>query len=301
MFFKLINLFKKLYELDVILDYIRQSLGRIESRQLIHSTNSFPIDYEFKVYSQSGEDGIIQYLVSQVDIQNTTFIEFGVENYIEANTRFLALNNYWSGLIIDGNPENIEFIKRDPIYWRCNIKAECSFITKDNINDIFARNGMNGEIGLLSIDIDGNDYWVWKAINDKINPAIIVAEYNSFFGAERKVTVPYDPNFIRTNAHYTKIYYGASIAALTTLAQERGYKLVASNKSGNNIFFVREDLMGNLKEMTIKDAYKEINFREVHDEHSNLIYSSFQEAKALIGGLKVYDIDRDEEVLINTL
>jgi hypothetical protein len=297
---KAIRFLRNIQALNSKLDEIQQSLGRVESRQLNPVDRENISAYEFKVFSQSGEDGIIQHLVNSINIKNKTFIEFGVENYLESNTRFLALNNYWSGLVIDGDPENIAFIKRDPIYWRCNIKAECSFITKENINDIFERNGMSGEIGLLSVDIDGNDYWVWKAIKN-INPCIVVAEYNSFFGAERKVTVPYDPSFVRTNAHHSKIYYGASIAALNLVAQERGYKLVATNKAGNNVFFVRADLMGNLKEMSVQEAYRKINFREAHNEQGQLIYSSFQEAKALIANLRVHDVDLGSDVLIKSL
>jgi hypothetical protein len=297
---KAINFLKGVQSLSVRIDDIQQAIGRIELRQLRPLDEIGPNDFEFKVYSQSGEDGIIQFLLSQVDVKDKRFIEFGVENYLESNTRFLALNNYWSGLVIDGSYENISFIKSDPIYWRCNIKADCEFITKENINDIFSRNGMTGEIGLLSIDIDGNDYWVWKAINN-VNPSIIVAEYNSFFGCERQVTIPYNPSFVRSTAHYSNIYYGASISALTSLANERGYKLVASNKSGNNIFFVREDLMGTLRELSIGSAYREINFREAHDQRGNLMYTSFSEAKALIGGMKVYDIELDEEVFVSTL
>jgi hypothetical protein len=297
---KAINFLRNIQQIDVKLNYIQQSLGRIENRQLFKTLNDNPNNYEFKVYSQSGEDGIIQYLINRIEINSKIFIEFGVENYTESNTRFLAINNYWSGLVIDGDAANIEFIKRDPIYWRCNIKAECSFITKDNINDIFIRNGITDEIGLLSIDIDGNDYWIWEAINC-VNPAIIIAEYNSFFGYEREVTVPYNPTFVRSTAHYSKIYYGASIAALTNLANKKGYCLVASNQSGNNLFFVRKDLMHNFKELTIKEAYRPINFRESHNIQGGLTYSDFKTAKKLIDDLVVYDIQKNEEVTIKSL
>lgn len=297
---KVKNFLKSLQALTGKIDDIQQSLGRIEARQLIPSVNQDPANYEFKVFSQSGEDGIIQYLISKVNIHNKKFIEFGVENYLESNTRFLALNNYWSGLVIDGDRENIDFIKRDPIYWRCNIKAECSFITKDNINDIFIKNGITGEIGLLSVDIDGNDYWVWEAINS-VNPAIIVAEYNSFFGSEKQITIPYDPDFVRSEAHFSKIYYGASIAALTGLANKRGYKLVAGNRSGNNVFYVREDLMNGLKEITNIQAYRPINFREAHNIKGELIYTTFDKAKELIYDLKVYDIQKNQEITVKSL
>src|SRR5215217_8673163 len=89
-------------------------------------------EVEFQVFSQRGEDGIIQYIINQLDIPNKIFIEFGVENYTESNTRFLLINNNWSGLVIDGSAENIRFIKEDFIYWKYDITAYHSFITKDN-------------------------------------------------------------------------------------------------------------------------------------------------------------------------
>jgi hypothetical protein len=297
---KVVKFLRLLQSYNQRLDIMQQSLGRIESRQLNLVNKEDFENHEFKVYSQSGEDGIIQFLIKSIKLTNKTFIEFGVEDYLESNTRFLAVNDYWAGLIIDGDPLNIDFIKNDPIYWRCNIKAECSFITKDNINEIFQSNGMNGDIGILSVDIDGNDYWVLDAINS-INPAIIIAEYNSFFGSDRQVTIPYNESFVRTSAHYSKIYYGASIAALTTLVNKRGYKLVASNKSGNNIFFVREDLMGDLKEITIKEAYRPINFRELHNKNGNLAYLDFDQAKRAIYDLEVFDLELKKNIKIREL
>lgn len=116
---------------------------------------------EFKVSSQFGEDGIIQYLVHHLGIETKTFIEFEVENYTESNTRFLLMNNNWKGLVIDGSKENIDYIKNDSIYWKYDLTATCAFVDKENINNIFLENNFSGEIVLLSIDIDGNDYWIW--------------------------------------------------------------------------------------------------------------------------------------------
>ena len=198
------SFFRKIYKIEEDLDKIIQAIGRIELKQLV--INKKPInspENEFKVYSQSGEDGIIQSIVRKLNLNREIFVEFGVENYLESNTRFLLLNDYWSGLVIDGSESNINFIKNDPIYWRCNLKASCNFIDASNINDILESNGVFGEIGLLSVDIDGNDYWVFKSIKN-INPKIIVMEYNSFFGSERSVTIPYHKDFIRDKAHYSK-------------------------------------------------------------------------------------------------
>ena len=112
-------------------------------------------------------------------------------------------------------------------------------------------------------------YWVLEAI-DVISPRIIICEYNSHFGSRAKVTTPYDPSFAREAAHFSKIYYGASIAALHALALRKGYSLVASNSAGNNVFFVRNDSLGGLSVVTPQEAYVRAQFREFHDELGRL-------------------------------
>ena len=188
------------------LSSVREALGRIEARQCAALGAADLQANEFQVYSQWGEDGIIQHLLRHVPVARKIFIEFGVQDYTESNTRFLLVNDNWAGLVIDGNADDIAFIRRDDIYWRRNLKAVHAFITRENINALFAEHGVSGEIGLLSVDIDGNDYWVWEAI-DSVSPAIVVTEYNSRFGPERAVTVPYDPAFVREKAHHSGIYY----------------------------------------------------------------------------------------------
>jgi hypothetical protein len=266
---------------------IQEALGRIEQRQ-IANVSGFQ-DSEFRVFSQWGEDGIIQFLLKHVSIERSLFVEFGVENYTESNTRFLLTNNQWSGIVIDGSDENIEYIKRDPIYWATNLKAVSAFITKDNINELITKNGISGDIGILSVDIDGNDYWVWQAI-ESISPRIIICEYNSHFGSEAEVTIPYDPNFVRDSAHFSKIYYGASVSALNSLAQLKGYSLVASNSVGNNIFFVRNDLIGSLPVLSASQAYRRAEFREYHDENGNLTFDDFDTRINNISNLPLHDL-----------
>ncbi len=178
-------------------------------------------DAEFRVFSQWGEDGLIQYLINRIPIENRSFVEFGVGDYTESNTRFLLVHDNWRGLIIDGNAKEMEKLKRDSIYWRHDLTALCEFITRDNINDLIQKR-FRGDIGLLSIDIDGNDYWIWEAI-DSVHPRIIICEYNSVFGAEKAVSVPYNPAFSRTAAHFSNLYFGASLPALCRLAARKGY------------------------------------------------------------------------------
>ena len=292
---RILEAYRRISALPDRMTRIQEALGRIEMRQVANSSDASQA--EFRVFSQWGEDGIIQHLVNRVHIERQIFVEFGVENYVESNTRFLLTNNKWSGLVIDGSAENINYIRHDPIYWASNLKADASFITKENINDLLVRNGISGDIGLLSVDIDGNDYWVWEAINC-ISPRIVVCEYSSQFGSVAEVTTPYDPAFVRDSAHFSKVYYGASISALTSLAASKGYSLVVSNSAGNNIFFVRNDLVGTLKVLTPQEAYRRAQFREFHNELGQLTFDDFETRLRKIGHLPLYDLTNKQLVKI---
>lgn len=249
-------------------------------------------DAEFKVYSQWGDDGIIQYLINNMEIPESSriFVEFGVESYVESNTRFLMVNNNWKGLVLDSSAENIEYIKRDGIYWKYDLTAVRAFITVENINRLISDNGFSGEIGLLHIDIDGNDYWVWKAL-DVVRPALAIIEYNSVFGKNKAITVPYRPDFERTKAHYSNLYFGASLKALCLLAKEKGYRFVGSSSSGNNAFFVRDDKIGQLKELTPEEGYVESRARESRDISGCLTFVSGGDRIKLIEDKEVYDVE----------
>ena len=173
------------------------------------------------------------------------------------------------GLVIDGSKDNIDYIQSDVISWSNTLSSVCRFITAENIDDIIESAGFSGKLGILSIDVDGNDYWIWQAISC-CDPSIVICEYNSHFGCDFSLTTPYDPEFVRDHAHYSKIYYGASIMALYNLAQSRGYSLVAGNNAGNNLFFVRSDLLGDIKPKSPSDVYRESRFREAHDVDGRL-------------------------------
>jgi len=270
---------------------IQESLGRIESRQLQSLDKLELQNNEFQVFSQWGEDGIIQMLLRHIEIPSKIFVEFGVENYTESNTRFLLVNNNWAGLVIDGSPEHISYIKQDSIYWQHNLKAVQAFLDKDNINKIISENGIKGEIGILSIDIDGNDYWVWQAI-DVVNPAIVIIEYNSRFGKDKAVTIPYNPSFVRSDAHYSMLYAGASLKALYNLGKAKGYSFVGCNSVGNNAFFVRQDLKPTaIKELTVAEGYIASQFRESRDEKGNLSYLSWDEGNKILSSLPLVDLE----------
>jgi hypothetical protein len=247
-------------------------------------------DAEFKVFSQFGDDGIIEYLVSTLNIENHRFIEFGVESYMESNTRFLLQNRNWSGLIMDGSEDNISWIRRQDYYWRHDLTAVCAFIDAGNINQLIAENGFAGPIGLLSVDIDGNDYWVWRAIT-AVDPIIVVSEYNSTFGDSQPVTIPYSPDFQRTKAHHSNLYWGSSLAALCSLAKEKGYSFVGCNSAGNNAYFVRNShMVAPLKALTPQEGFVASKFRESRAEDGTLTFASKGQRREIIADMQVFDI-----------
>lgn len=271
------------------LDLLQSAIGRVELRQCSAANSDEIAANEFKVYSQFGEDGIIQWLLRRVPTGARVFVEFGVEDYREANTRFLLVNDRWSGLVMDGSPENVRRIRRDPISWSNTLASECAFIDRDNVNRLIGGHGIQGDIGLLSVDVDGNDYWIWQAI-DVISPRIVICEYNSLFGPSRAVTIPYDPAFVRSRAHYSQVYYGASISALTDLARSKGYSLVGSNRAGNNIFFVRDDVVGTLPVKSAEEAWVLSGFRESLGPDGRLTFLDHHAQRALIAAMPLVDV-----------
>lgn len=248
-------------------------------------------DAEFKVFSQYGEDGILQYLIRETGIgrDEQIFVEFGVQDYLESNTRFLLQGDNWRGLIIDGSTQYMESVRRSDLYWRHDLTAVDAWIDRDNINDLIGGTGFKGDIGILSIDIDGNDYWVWERI-DVVNPVIVVTEWNSVFGPKHAVSIPYDRAFDRATAHYSCLYWGASMRAFEQLADRKGYALVGSNRVGNNIFFVRRDRLGRLKALTTEEAYVVSRFRDSRDAQGNLNFLGGERRYEEIKNLPVVEV-----------
>ena len=277
-----------IHSIESRLERLTFDLGCVQDK--LNASAPFPRGCEFRVFSQAGDDGIIQRLVRGVPITHRIFVEFGVQNYMESNTRFLLMKDNWSGLVMDGSQENIDFIRRDPIYFRQDLKAVCAFIKTSNINRLLQENLPGKNIGLLSIDIDGNDYWIWKAIN-AVEPTVVITEYNAGFGPSRAVTIPYDDNFVRSRAHYSHIYYGASLKALWILAQEKGYDLVCCNSYGNNAYWVRKDLRpATMPALTSEEAYCVRKFREARDPKGRPTYLSLEEEEKILATLPLVEI-----------
>lgn len=222
-------------------------------------------EFEIQGFSQFGEDGLIRYLTDNLDISKNVFVELGVENYEEANTRMLLEYN-WTGLVVEGNKEYCEHILEQEYVYKNSLKCENSFITKENINSLIKKNNIVGQIGLLSIDLDGNDYWIWNEINI-IDPDIVVIEYNSRFG-DNSVTIPYEPLFERGKKLH-KVYYGASLKALIKLGKKKGYSIICTNSNGNNAFFVKNSLLNEkVKASQFEQSFNIKSFKETKDDEN---------------------------------
>jgi len=209
--------------------------------------------------SMEGEDGHLLHIFNEIGVTNRSFLEFGVQDGMESNTANLAFNYGWGGVLIEGNPEDAAAAQRNfAAHPRVTVKH--SFVTKDNIVGLMKETGVNMQADLFSLDIDGNDYWIWDAMAG-FSPRVVVAEYNPVFGPERTVTIPYTQEF-RYGKGFSRLYFGASLAALTKLARRKGYVLVGCADFGPNAFYVRADqLKGHLSEVAARDVYRPIHLK----------------------------------------
>jgi hypothetical protein len=199
---------------------------------------------------------------------------------------------------MDGSADCIQFLEQSNFYWRYDLNAISAFITRDNINALLAQCGFDPDVGILSLDLDGVDYFVLEAITG-FTPRILICEYNSLFGKERAISVPYDPQFHRTAKHHSNLYFGVSLPALAHIAGKRGYSLVGTNSAGNNAFFVRNDLLNErVKARSVEAAFTASKFRESRDQAGNLTYVGGEQRLEVIRGLPVINvITGAEEVL----
>ena len=229
---------------------------RIAERRPLESLH----EAEFKVFSQFGEDGILQYLAREAGIgrDEQVFIEFGVQHYAESNTRFLLLNNNWRGLILDASARNIESVRAEDIYWRHDLTAVAAWIDRDNIDRLILDAGFRGRIGLLSIDIDGNDYWVWDRI-EVVEPVIVVVEWNSVYGPRPAVSIPYDR--VRSRQRTPLAPLLGCLDRAFERRRAKGYALVGSNSAGNNLFSCAASVSGACAPQH-REAYVESRFRD---------------------------------------
>lgn len=225
-------------------DQAVQHALRLHYEDLIARGRPLPAfgDVEMRFYSQNGEDGILQLLLAAVGMDTKKTVEICAGDGTECNSANLIVNHGWTGLLVDGGDEILtkgrDFYENgaDTWYWPPTLRQ--AWITRDTVNDLVTDAGFAGDIDVLTIDLDGVDYWIWQAL-ECVNPRIVVTEYNAAWPPEKAMTVPYRDDFAWEKG---TLYIGASLGALVKLAREKGYRLVGSNRYGFNAFFVRNDL-----------------------------------------------------------
>ncbi len=200
-------------------------------------------DIGFRVFSQNDEDGILLYIFSLIGMQNKKCIEIASGTPYGANTTNLICNWGWHGLLIDSDnnaiKQSINFYKNHKDTFLYPPKIINSWITRETVNSILSENNFTGTVDLLSLDLDGVDYWIWDKI-DVITSRVVLLEYSYIWGEDRSVSVPYKPDFNRFYTHPN--YYGASLPAFVKLAKKKGYRLTGCNKYGFNAFFIKKGI-----------------------------------------------------------
>jgi len=209
-------------------------------------------------------------------------------------------NKNFDGYLIEGNSKATKNIKRQRIYWKHNLTVKNKFVDKDNINKIVSDMKIPKKIGLLSLDIDGVDYWVLKALKS-LDASIVICEYNSLFGSKKSVTVPYDQHFDRTKKHFSNLYYGASINAFIDLMKSRNYFLLGTNTSGNNAFFMKNIFSKDINKILNEKKIYMSKYRESRDKKGQLTYLDKKKSLQIIGNNIVVDLKDNKKKKIKDL
>jgi hypothetical protein len=212
-------------------------------------------DTGFRNYSQFEEDGLLLYIFAAIGVFNRSFVDIGSGTGINSNCANLCINFGWTGLFIDGNLRSLSIGKRfyakHPDTFLFPPKFVHAFVQRENINQVIGNAGFSGEIDLLSIDLDGNDYWIWDALS-RVKPRVVIIETHVEFGLN-SIVVPYDKDYFYPGKHPD--YHGASPVAMVKLAKKKGYRLVGCNRYGFNTIFVKEEIAKDLlPEIAVADV-----------------------------------------------
>ena len=274
-------------------------LNQIYNSQKNYKNFRFLYQAEVKVFSQNGEDGIIDYIISRLGILIPNFIEIGVGDYRESNTRFIYCRYHPKGLIIDSENELKKKVlmhlrEKSSFFtlWKGELTILNTHVESENINLILSEN-CKFEVDIFSLDIDGIDYWVLSQLKPNLSK-IFVVEYNSVFGPDLEITMPNLKNFIRKEYHYSCLCYGMSLKALIKLMDIKNYYFIGSNSLKNNAFFVSKDYskdvyFPNLEVKYLK-FYTDSNLQESRDRKGVLNYLKGKDKLIEIQDCKVINL-----------
>jgi hypothetical protein len=252
---------------------------------------------ECKIFSQNGEDGILDYIISMLKIERPNFIEIGVGDYVEANTRFIYDRFFPKGIVIDSEKNLKNKVFSNINSWKGDLRVVEERISTENINDIISKN-CDFNVDIFSLDIDSIDYWIINKLKSNISK-IFVAEYNAVFGDSLEVTTPNLENFDRKEYHYSHLCFGMSLKALINIMAKKNFYFIGTNSVRNNAFFVSNDypIDKYFKNLKIEDInyYVDSNIRESRDIKGNLNYLSGKNKLKEIYNCEVIDLSSNLE------
>ena len=301
-----------------MINFIKNFLGEIISRS--NDKNIFAIgsshfsrmrhyyskiknlsDADYKVFSQTGEDGIIDYLLYSLNIKVPKFVEIGVGDYRESNTRYIFQKNCSRGLIIDKNKNLKKKVSKIVKLWKGDLTIIETAVTSENILHILNSNDFDNNLDVFSLDVDGIDYWILEVLPEKLSK-IVILEYNPAFGPNLEVTIPNSNDFDRKKYHYSSLCYGASLKALVKLMNKKKYVFVGSNIACFNAFFVLESevekLNLNLPNKNDLTKYTTSYIRESRSIENKLNYLSGKQRLKEIENCEVIDLSNPEKKLV---
>jgi len=200
----------------------------------------------FRVYSQFEEDGLLLYIFSLIGFESKKVVEMCCGGGVECMATNLIINHGFEGFLFDGNSVNVANAnaffksKQDCLLFTPHIQH--AWITKENVNELLINVGATGEVDLFSLDIDGNDYWIWQAI-DAIQPRVCIFETQNVIPSDLSITIPYKPDFYCWDKKgYEQDFRGVSLLAMTNLSKSKGYRLIGAHRHGFNAIYMRNDI-----------------------------------------------------------
>ena len=259
---------------------------------------------DYKIFSQNGEDGIIDYLLNSIGVNNPKFIEIGVGDYSECNTRFIFERTSSKGLIVDCIKDLKNKVSENVKLWKGDLKIIESFVNSENILEIIEKNKFTNDVDLLSLDVDGVDYWILKKLPKNFSK-IAVIEYNSIFGGDVELTMPNDKFFDRNKYHFSNLCFGMSLKALVNLMKSKDFIFIGTNLTRCNAFFMSKKYIDKVN-LDIPDLSKlhehtNSNIRESRDINGDLSYISGLDKIKIISDCEVIDLTDNKKKKIKDI
>ena len=256
-------------------------------------------DIEYKVFSQSGEDGIIDFLLNSLKIVKPKFVEIGVGDYSESNTRFIYERCSPKGLIIDCLNDFEKKVLSNIRIWTGDLKIVENYVSDKNVLDLLEKNNFINDVDLFSLDVDGIDYWILQELPQNFSKIAII-EFNANFGEELEVTVPNLEKFDRTKYHYSNLCFGMSLKAAINIMDKKNYYFIGTNLMRTNAFFISKSFSKNeyFPQIKVDDISKisDVNFRESRDKSGRLNFLSGKEKIKEIRECEVVDLSNQNKI-----